>query len=168
MKEIICVFVKSGDHPAVENLIEKVQKSPYTHAALEIEIAGKRRMVESKNPTFMIRNGAVYDHCEVICRVPVMVTPEQHEAIEQMAFDLTSKLYGFNDCIQGGMRELFGFSKKEEDLLEEEKSVNCSASLVYMIREAFPDFMDGEIAEASTPEVVRRAVLERWGGGECE
>ena len=35
MKEIICVFVKSGDHPAVENLIEKVQKSPYTHAALE-------------------------------------------------------------------------------------------------------------------------------------
>ena len=166
MKEIICVFVRSGDHPAVESMIEKVQKSPYTHAALELEIAGKRRMVESKNPTFMIRNGEVYDHCEVIYRVPVQVTPEQHEDIEQMAFDLTSKLYGFNDCIQGGMRELFGFSKKEEDLLEEEKSVNCSASLCYLLRAAFSDFMAGENAESTTPEMVRKAVIARWGSDE--
>ena len=163
MKKIICIFVRSGDHPLVEAIIAKVQGSPFTHAALKIEIEGIPRIAESKSPAFMIRNGSVYDQCNEIDLIPLLVTEEEHEAIVERIFSLTGKLYGINDCIQGGAKDLLGIAKQKEDSLETEKSVNCSAALVYMLRAAFPDFMAGEVAEAATPEAVRQAILKRWG-----
>ena len=160
-KSIDCIFVKTGDHPALEKMIAIVTGSPYTHAALRLNIHGKDRLVESKMPAFRIVDGEIYDEKAVLDVITLPVTDLQNEAIVEMAFALTGMMYGFDDCVTGAVRDLCSdrFARLL-GCLDHEGTVNCSAALVTMLRAAWPDFMPNVQAETVTPGVARDAVYQ--------
>ena len=167
--KIECIFVRTGDHPNLEKLISAVTDSKYTHAATRLEIAGKKRLAESKLPAYRITDGDIYDSCPVFEVVELNVTEEQHQRAVEMALELTGLVYGVEDCITGGIRDVLGEKvARMLDGFDHKQAINCSGAMLLILRSIWSDFLTGVKSEQVTPAQAWQAVRELKARMEAE
>ena len=165
MYSLDCIYVSSGHHPKSEKLIKDATNSLYAHAASRVQIEGKPRVIEAVMPATHMVSGDHYDNCEVLQIISLPITEEQRQAVVEKAFELLGKLYGVDDCIEGGIEDIGnriqeGLGDAVADFVHEiidiPETFDCSHDQIELVRAAFPDFApDIKDSARVTPEHAR-------------
>lgn len=92
----------------------------------------------------------------------VPVSNDQYERAVLMADKLVGMAYGLDDCIIGGITDIFGkpAGVLAENLFDWEGSVNCSAVYTLIFRAMFFDFLTDRDSSTITPQVAYEATLD--------
>ena len=168
MKTLDLIYVTTGRHQELEALICKTTNSQFSHAAVGFEMDERQVIVEAVRPAIRFAPAGEFDGAPALQVISFPITEEQRQAVVSKALELVGKPYGVDDCIIGGVHDLLGDAAAgiADQLLDNGKTLDCSATQVEIARAAFPDFAEGVDTSTITPEQARQVAMayaERLG-----
>lgn len=171
MYSLDCIYVTSGTDPNLQKLVQDATDSLYAHCAIRIEIEGKRRIIEADAPAVHFAPGDEYAKCELKEIISLPINEEQRQAVIDRAFELVGKLYGGDDCIEGGLEDIGNriedglgdtLAGLAHDVIGIKETYDCSHIVTELVRAAFTDFAQGLDGARITPEHSRKLVTELY------
>jgi hypothetical protein len=169
MYNLDCIYAISNEPTDFEKLICSVTQSKFSHAATGVEFEGVYRIVHATTPAVHASPGNYFDDLVTKEIISLPITEEQRKAVVEKAFELLGKKYGFDDCIEGGIRDignrlgnLFGDEAVAlvHKIIDDPNTYNCSGTQVELVRAAFPNFAEGIDSSTVTPEQARLMVTD--------
>lgn len=148
MQNVGVIFVSA--HNIVGELVQQTTNSQWAHVGIIMPSLGG--IVEAVFPRVTVSSVDTYNriYTEVI---ELTVTDEQYLAMEQSAIRLIGKFYGFDDCIVGGLHDIFGdiISQNVGRVIDFDGSIDCSATVTTILRDGGFNLFPGEMVSQITP-----------------
>lgn len=149
LSKLKVVFV--GGNSVIDQVINDVTHGTVSHVAVEIlggTLEAKGMKEESdKYPGVWLHEPGKYDS-NPLARIMFVDVPDVPGA-EAEARKLIGTLYGYTDCVRGGMRDLTGVELPGNTL-----TANCSETVTRVLRAGGLDVLPGVPADCVTPEAL--------------
>ena len=159
MKTIKAIFVSQSGliHEIIGGTVRLFTNSRFAHVALGFDDC----IIEAISPRVAKSPITKYDNENVLEVLTLEVTEEQYEKAKAKADSLVGIFYGIDDCIIGGLHDFIGDSASDiAEHFDLHETLDCSAVYTTVIREIYPQFLQGHDPCEITPEVAYEATLE--------
>lgn len=163
MRKISAIFVSQDGfmHELIGSVVRKATGSQFSHVALGFDDC----IIEAIAPKVQKSPLDKYDGEQVLTKIELNVTDEQYNRAYEKANALVGLFYGLDDCLIGGIRDVFG--DKYSDIIKRvnnQDTIDCSATYTTVMRDIYPEFIQGQDPCEITPEVAYRATIDLIGG----
>ena len=159
MPTIKAIFVSEDGliHEIIGEVVRKVTKGKYAHAAIGLNLYGDDYILEAVGSHVGLSPGNKYYGAKVLKVLEIPVTEEQLLLIQKEALRITASVldYGLlTDCIAGGLADVLGDKVGEAvaDVICGDDSMDCSRLQTHIIRIAYPSYAEGMSDHIITPE----------------
>jgi hypothetical protein len=159
MGKVTVIFVRGSTDNIVDKVINDVSHGDYSHVAIKfdwgvIEALGVKDPSD-KYPGVWLHSVDKYNNADVKL---VDVDLSDLPAAEDEARRLIGTLYGYTDCIRGGIYDLTGVKLPGNVL-----TANCSETVTRILRDGGLNILPGIDADCVTPNDLCRALEAQYG-----
>lgn len=141
-------------HEIIGGAVRLATKSRFAHVAIGFDDC----IIEAVAPKVQI--SPIDKFCNQSNReiISFVVSDEKYQEMYLMARQQLNKWYGLDDCLIGGLHDLFDY---HFDHLDNENTIDCSALGTIIARVLFANLLDNEDESLITPERLYEALKAR-------
>jgi len=141
----------------IQMIILRAEKGKYSHAALRFD----DYIYEAAITGIVKSPRTEYDTERVKEVFTIYVTNAQYAKAKATAELMLGTKYGWDDCVIGGIHDLFGDDVSNKvKWMNFKNTIDCSAFSTTVLREIFPEFLADENPCEITPETEEQAMEE--------